>query len=324
MDSLRPALPRAAATIADYREGLPDARVGAAARRDDVRRALGTELPEGPASVDEVIDGLVTSAEPGLMASSGARYFGFVVGGSLDAALVAEPLAGGWDQNAFNEATSPAALAFEDVAGRWLKELLHLPSTPSGGFVTGAQTANTVGLAAARWHVLHRHGWDEGRDGLQGAPRVRVVASVERHATIDRSPRPLGLGEAAIVEVPATPNGAIDPDALGSVLDDGRETPTIVCAQAGNVRSLGRSGAAELVDRCCALARRFASSLAAHDGIEIANDVVLNQVLVRVDDGATTWRGERLLRISVSNWSATDADVDRCVETIVRTRTELR
>jgi glutamate/tyrosine decarboxylase-like PLP-dependent enzyme len=460
VDSLRPALARAAAAIADYRERLPEARVGPAAGRSSVREALGTTLPERPASLDEVIDELVAAAEPGLTASAGPRYFGFVVGGSLDAALVAEVLASGWDQVGFNEAMSPAALAFEDVAGRWLKELLHLPATASVGFVTGGQAANTVGLAAARWHVLHEHGWDVGRDGLNGAPRIRVVAGAERHATIDRSLRLLGLGETAILEVPATSNGAIDPDALRSVLAGVAETPTIVCAQAGNVntgacddltavaeaarsagawmhvdgafglwaaasprtrplvegieladswacdghkwlnvpydsgyafcahrdvhatamaytasyltgqvagrelggsdfvpessrrargfatwaalRSLGRSGAAELTDRCCELARRFATGLAARDGIDIANDVVLNQVLVRVGDaeltdrverrvqeegtlwlGATTWRGERLLRISVSNWSTTEADVDRCVEVIARTRAEL-
>jgi glutamate/tyrosine decarboxylase-like PLP-dependent enzyme len=460
VNGLRPALERAFALVADYRESLPEARVGPTARRDGVRAALGAELPEGPASLDDVVDELVTAVEPGLTASAGPRYFGFVVGGSLDAALVAELLATGWDQVAFNEATSPAGLACEDVAGRWLKELLHLPVSASVGFVTGGQAANTVGLAAARWHVLDRHGWDVGRDGLRGAPPVRVVAGAERHATIDRSLRLLGLGENAIEEVPAAANGAMDSDALRTALGDAAESPTIVCAQAGNVntgacddlvavvaaaraagawihvdgafglwaaasprtrplvegieladswacdghkwlnvpydsgyafcahpdvhatamaytaayltgqvadrdpggsdfvlessrrargiatwaalRSLGRSGVADLVDRCCSLARRFATGLGSLDGIEIANDVVLNQVLVRVGDaeltdrleralqdegtlwlGATTWRGERLLRVSVSNWSTTEADVDRCVEVIGRVRAGL-
>jgi glutamate/tyrosine decarboxylase-like PLP-dependent enzyme len=447
--------------VADYRESLPDARVGPSASRDDVRRELGSELPDGPTSLDEVVDELVAAVEPGLTASAGPRYFGFVVGGTLDAALVAELLASGWDQVAFNEATSPAALACEDVAGRWLKELLQLPTSASVGFVTGGQAANTVGLAAARWYVLDRHGWDVGRDGLRGAPPVRIVASAERHATIDRSLRLLGLGESSLVEVPATPNGAMDTDEFLAALGDGPEGPTIVCAQAGNVntgacddlpavvaaaraagawthvdgafglwaaasprtrhlvegigladswacdghkwlnvpydsgyafcahpdvhatamaytaayltgqvagrefggsdfalessrrargiatwaalRSLGRSGVADLVDRCCALAQRFATGLSALDGVEIANDVVLNQVLVRVGDaelterleralqeegtlwlGATTWHGERLLRVSVSNWSTTEADVDRCVDAIGRVRADLR
>jgi glutamate/tyrosine decarboxylase-like PLP-dependent enzyme len=459
MGDLRAALGRAAETIADYREGLPDARVTPAAGRADVRRALG-ELPDGPTSLDDVVDELVAAATPGLMASAGPRYYGFVVGGSLDAALVADVIAAGWDQCAFNEALSPAAIAFEDVAGNWLKDLLGLPAGASVGFATGAQSANTIGLAAARWHVLHQHGWDVGRDGLQGAPPVKVVVGAERHATIDRAIRLLGLGERAIVEVPALANGEIDPHALRGRLREGEVGPTIVCAQAGNVntgacddigsvvdaarevgawvhvdgafglwaaasprtahlvrgldradswacdghkwlnvpydagfafcahpkvhatamaytasyltgqvagrelgggdfvpessrrargfatwaalRSLGRSGVADLVDRCCALARRFAAGSDELDGVEVVNDVVLNQVLVRVGDanatdrlerllqddgtcwiGATTWRGERLLRVAVSNWSTTAADVDRVVEVVGRLRAEL-
>lgn len=186
MDDLRATLGRAVDTIADYRAGLPDARVAPVASRDDVRRALG-DLRDGPTALDEVIDELVDAATPGLMASAGPRYYGFVTGGTLDAALVAETIAAGWDQCAFNEALSPAAIAFEDVAGSWLKELLGLPPTASVGFATGGQGANTVGLAAARWQVLHQHGWDVGRDGLHGAPPVRVVVGAERHATIDRS-----------------------------------------------------------------------------------------------------------------------------------------
>jgi glutamate/tyrosine decarboxylase-like PLP-dependent enzyme len=237
MDRLRPALERAASLIADYRDRLPEAHVGPTAGRTDVRRALGTQLPEGPAPLDEVVDELVAAAEPGLTASAGPRYFGFVVGGSLDAAVVADLLACGWDQAAFNEVMSPAALAFEDVAGDWLKDVLRLPASASVGFVTGAQAANTVGLAAARWEILRRHGWDVGRDGLRAAPPVRVVAGAERHATIDRSLRLLGLGDGAIEEVPADPNGAMDPAALRTILGDRETGPTIVCAQAGNVNT---------------------------------------------------------------------------------------
>jgi glutamate/tyrosine decarboxylase-like PLP-dependent enzyme len=393
------------------------------------------------------------------MASAGPRYYGFVIGGSLDAALVADVVASGWDQCAYNVALSPAAIAFEDVAGAWLKDILGLPSTASVGFATGGQAANTIGLAAGRWHVLHRHGWDVGRDGLQGAPRVRVVVGAERHGTVDRAVRLLGLGESSIAEVPPLPNGAMDVDALPGVLGED-VGPTIVCAQSGNVntgacddltavndaaravgawvhvdgafglwaaasprtaalvrgieladswacdghkwlnvpydsgyafcrhpdahatamaytasyltgqvagrelgggdfvpessrrargfatwaalRSLGRTGVTELVDRCCANARRFAERLDGLEGVEVVNDVVLNQVLVRVGDadltdrleqavqddgtcwlGATTWRGERLLRLAVSNWSTTEADVDLVVETIGRLRSEL-
>jgi glutamate/tyrosine decarboxylase-like PLP-dependent enzyme len=459
MDDLRHVLKLSADLIADYREALPALRVGPTAGRAQVRESLGT-LPDHGESLETVLEELVSAARPGLMSSAGPRYFGFVVGGSLDAALVADLVATGWDQVAFNEATSPAALAFEDVAGMWLKDLLHIPPSASVGFVTGAQAANTVGLAAGRWRVLHDHGWDVGRDGLNGAPPVRVVAGAERHATIDRTLRLLGLGESSLVVIPARPDGAMDSSALARALGSAPGDPTIICAQAGNVntgafddlasiaetaravgawlhvdgafglwaaaspntdhlttgieladswacdghkwlnvpydsgyafcadpdvhatsmaytadyltgqvagrefgggdfvpessrrargfatwaalRSLGRDGVADLVDRCCGLARHLAEGLGNVDGIEVVNDVVLNQVLVRVGDadltdrverriqaegecwlGATTWRGERLLRISVSNWSTTPADIDRCIDAIGRARAEV-
>ena len=458
MDEVGSQLRRAAEIVAAYRDRLSDARVTPIAGRADVRAALGA-LPDGPTPLGDVLSELVETATPGLMASSGPRYFGFVIGGSLDAALVADVITSGWEQNAFNEALSPAGIAFEDVAGTWLKEILGLPATASVGFATGAQGANTVGLAAGRWHVLNELGWDVGRDGLHGAPKIRVIVGEERHATIDRAVRLLGLGESAIVAVPALRDGAMDTTALARILRDG-DGPTIVCAQAGNVntgacddlahvveaaravgawvhvdgafglwaaaspptrslvagieladswacdghkwlnvpydsgyafcahpevhatamaytaayltgqvtgrelgggdfvlessrrargfatwaalRSLGRSGIAELVERCCDLARRLAAALSEVDGIEIVNDVVLNQVLVRVGDaeltdqleraiqddgtcwmGATTWRGERLLRIAVSNWSTTQADVNLVAETVARLRADL-
>jgi glutamate/tyrosine decarboxylase-like PLP-dependent enzyme len=454
---LDPALHNAADLIAAYRRGAPDARVGATATRQEVAAALDPALPGGPQPLAAVIDDLVAGAAPGLVCTPGPRYFGFVVGGSIDAALVAEILAAGWDQNAFNAALAPAAIAFEDVAGGWLKELLGLPASASVGFVTGAGAANTVGLAAGRTRVLAARGWDAGRDGLAGAPRVRIVASAERHATIDRALRLLGLGDGTIEEVPALANGEMDAAAVAAALASDPGAPAIVCAQAGNVntgacddlraigtstrehgawlhvdgafglwaaacprtaalvdgveladswgcdghkwlnvpydsgyafcahpevhveamtytaaylsgqvegrafgggdftiessrrargfatwaalRSLGRSGVADLVDRCCRMAQRFADRFDALDGFEVANDVVLNQVLVRVGDeeltnlverrvqedgtcwlGATTWRGERLLRISVSNWSTGEADVDASVAAIERAR----
>ena len=152
------------------------------------------------------------------MGTSGPRYFGFVVGGALDSATAADLLAVGWDQPAFNLATSPAAAVVEDVAGGWLKELLHIPREASFGFVTGGQAANTVALAAARHHVLAQAGWDVERRGLAGGPAVRVVAGVERHATIDRSLRLLGLGVDVVEPVAAGEQGEIDTDDLGRVL----------------------------------------------------------------------------------------------------------
>src|SRR5829696_9925328 len=237
MDERRQPLQRALELIAAYRDDLPAARVGPISSRDEVTAALAQALPEDPTPPEAVIEELVSRAQPGLMASAGPRYFGFVIGGSIDAALVADLLTVGWDQCGFNAALSPAALAFEDVAGSWLKELLHIPASASVGFVTGGQAANTIGLAAARWQVLHRRGWDVGRDGLDGAPRVRVIAGAERHATVDRALRLLGLGESALEELPATPAGTMDPEALEAALASAPGDPTIVCAQAGNVNT---------------------------------------------------------------------------------------
>jgi glutamate/tyrosine decarboxylase-like PLP-dependent enzyme len=450
---LRSLLQRAAEVAADYRASLPDRPVQAPADPDTLLEAFGGPLPRTGTPPAQVVEDLVTAAEGGLMSTAGPRYFGFVVGGALPAATAADMLAIGWDQAAFNNALSPAAVAAERAASRWLLALLGLPATATVGFATGAQGGNTVGLAAARHHVLRAAGWDVERDGVAGAPRVRIVAGEERHATIDRSARLLGLGSAAIAPVAADPNGAIDIDDLRRVLAAGPPGPTVLCVQAGNVntgacddlraavalgrehgawvhvdgafglwaaaapgrahlvdgveladswscdghkwlnvpydcgfaicahpdvhvaamnytasyltgsggpepmpgdlvlessrrargfavwaalRELGVEGMADLVERCCRLAARFADGLAA-GGLEIANDVALNQVLVGVGDdartdaviaavqrdgtcwmGGTTWRGRRYMRIAVSNAATTETDVDRSVAAVLK------
>jgi glutamate/tyrosine decarboxylase-like PLP-dependent enzyme len=461
MDDVGPSLHTVADHVAAYRRGLGRSSVRPLVTRPELRAGIASPVPAGGLPTDQVIAELVDRATPGLMASAGPRYFGFVVGGSLDAALAADLLTSGWDQAAFNDALSPAALAFEDVAGSWLKELLRIPGSASVGFVTGAQAANTVGLAAGRWRVLRDHGWDVGVEGLFGAPRVRVVVGEERHATIDRSLRLLGLGERAMTVVPALDDGSMDASALAELIRTEPAAPTIVVAQAGNVntgsfddlgriaevarsagawlhvdgafglwaaaspsythlvdglegadswgcdghkwlnvpydsgyafcahpevhatamaytaeyltgqvagrefgggdfvpessrrargfatwaaiRSLGRSGVADLVERCCALASRLADRASAIPGVTIANDVVLNQVLLHVGDapfttaveghiqrdgtvwlGGTTRRGARLLRVAVSNWSTTEADIDLAVDAIARAMHDVR
>ncbi|MGW4294165.1 pyridoxal phosphate-dependent decarboxylase family protein [Micromonospora chersina] len=442
----------AADHAAAYRRSLPDRPVGVPLDHAAVTDAFAGPLPTAPCPPEQVVADLLAAAGPGLVASAGPRYFGFVVGGALPAATAADILAAGWDQLAFNAVTSPAAIAAEEAAGGWLKELLGIPASASVGFVTGAQAANTAGLAAARHQVLADAGWDVERRGLLGAPPIRVIAGEERHGTVDRSLRLLGLGVDVVEPVPAGPNGALDVGALRALLRAGSPGPTIVCLQAGNVntgacdelreacelvhrhggwahvdgafglwaaasparrhlvdgleladswacdghkwlnlpydsafafcarpdvhaaamsyaaaylvgsggapagadltaessrrargfavwaglRELGRDGVAAVVDRCCALARRFAEGLAAA-GLEVANDVVLNQVLVGFGDdartdrvvaavqadgtcwaGGTTWRGRRLMRLSVSNATTTEADVDRSVAAIIR------
>ena len=450
MNDLRSSLHELADHIADYRAGLRKSRVTPLSSRAEVRETLFRSLPDEGAAVADVMSELIGHATPGLMASAGPRYFGFVVGGSLEAALAADLLTAGWDQVGFNEALSPAAIAFEDISGSWLKDLLRIPASASVGFVTGAQAANTVGLAAARWKMLRDHGHDVGVDGMFGAPRIRVIAGQERHATVDRALRLLGFGERSLEVVPCDDNGAIDPNSLAETLRREPDAPTVLVAQAGNVntgafddltriatlakehrawlhvdgafglwaaaspehthlvdglegadswgcdghkwlnvpydsgyvfcahpdvhatamaytaeyltgqvagrefgggdfvpessrrargfatwaalRSLGRSGVAELVQRNCALARLLADRLRDVPGVKIPNDVVLNQVLIEVGDeeftnrverriheegsvwmGATTWRGRRLLRVAISNWSTGEDDIDQAV-----------
>jgi glutamate/tyrosine decarboxylase-like PLP-dependent enzyme len=462
---LRRLLEDTAGIAADYLEGIPDRPVGWTASVDQLRASLGGPLPEASSDPREVIAELAAAAEPGLVASPGGRYFGFVIGGAVPAALAADWLTSTWDQNAGLFVCGPSAAIAEEVAGAWVAELLGLPDGVSFGLVTGCQMAHVTGLAAARYSVLERVGWDVNERGLIGAPPVHVVAGAERHATVDRALRHLGLGTACIVSVPADGQGRMLPDALRDALAP-LDGPTIIVAQAGDVntgaidpmeevadisheagawlhvdgafglwaaaspvlrhlvagveradswatdahkwlnvpyesgiafcahpeahqaamgiragylvhadadgprdeldwnpdfsrrargfpvyaaiRSLGRAGVAELVERCCAHAQRFAEALAATPGVELLNDVVLNQVLVRFldDDGdhdaytravvsavqedgtcwlsGTVWHGIAAMRISICNWSTTSEDVDRSLEAIVRAATEVR
>jgi glutamate/tyrosine decarboxylase-like PLP-dependent enzyme len=443
---------RAAAEHAEaFLATLDERPVAARANASAARSALGGPLPDHGEDPAAVIDALAAGAEPGLVATAGPRHFGFVIGGALPAALAADWLVSAWDQNAAFHALSPAAAAIEEVASAWTLELLGLPETASVGFVTGGQGANTTCLAAARNAVLRGAGWDVERDGLIGAPPLRVISGEQAHATIYTSLRLLGLGAETAIRIPADEQGRMDPDALAKTLV-ANDRPTIVCAQAGNVatgafdafgpiadacaahhawlhvdgafglwaaaapatrhlttgveranswgvdahkwlnvpydgamaivadpdthlaamslagpylvadpdqrdgtnyvpessrraravpiyaaiRSLGRAGVAEMVERNCAQARRMAKQLSRIRGAAVLNDVVLNQVLVRLpggDDanraaisaiqrdgtcwlGGTTWNGEYVLRVSISNWATTDEDIDRSAAAI--------
>jgi glutamate/tyrosine decarboxylase-like PLP-dependent enzyme len=434
---------------------LPGREIRAPATLEELRGDLGGLLPEAPSDPREVVAELAKAADRGLLASASGRFFGFVIGGALPASVGAEWLTAAWDQCAGFHALSPAAAVAEQAAASWLLKLFGLPPDASVGFVTGAQMANFTGLAAGRNAVLGRAGWDVETDGLVGAPPLTVVAGRERHVTVDRALRFLGLGTACLREVEADGQGRMRPDALASALGD-LAGPGIVCAQVGNVntgaldpvgeicevarergawvhvdgafglwaaaspslrpltggveradswatdahkwlnvpydsgiaicahpeahraamtagsasyfpaeagkerdpmdwnpelsrrargfalwaalRSLGRSGVADLVDRCCILARRFADALGGTSGVSVLNDVVLNQVLVRFGDddeltrrvidavqregtcwmGGATWQRMHVMRISVSNWSTDEEDVDRSVEAILR------
>ena len=233
-----------------YLDGLPERPVGSGASLAELRAALDGPLPEHAQSPREVISSLAAAADRGVVASGSGRFFGFVVGGATPAALAADWLTSVWDQNAGLYVLGPAAAVVEEVAGRWLAELLGLPAGVSAGFVTGAQMANLTGLAIALREVLGRAGWDVASAGLWGAPRVRVVAGRGRHGTIDRALRFLGAGTGTIVEVDMDDQGRMVPAALRAELD--RDPgPAIVCAQLGNVNS----GALDPVGEICELAR---------------------------------------------------------------------
>ena len=439
-------LHRAAALAAEYLAGLPTRSVAPTPAALARLHSLDRPFPDGPADPTAVLEELHAVGSPATMATAGGRFFGFVVGGSLPAALAASWLAAAWDQDAGLAVLAPGAAAFEEVALRWLLDALGLPPDCAGGFVTGATMANFTALAAARQAVLRRAGWDVEADGLFGAPPIGVVVGEEVHISVLKALGLLGLGRTRVTRVPTDPLGRIRADRLPP-LDD----RTIVCLQAGNVNTgacdpvrdicpvahargawvhvdgafglwaaaaparahlvagiaaadswaldahkwlnvpydsgvalcrdsaavraamatqaayllqgtgrepdeytpelsrrargveiwaalaaLGRSGLADLVERCCRHAARFAAGLSAA-GHEILNEVTLNQVLVRFGDDATTrrviaalqadgtcwcggtvWQGRTAMRISVSSWATTEQDVEHSLAAMIR------
>ena len=231
----RDLLGRTAARAADYLDTLGERPIHESASVDELRATLGGPLPDGPTDPAEVVESLADAAEPGVIAMGSGRYFGFVIGGALPASIAADWLTSVWDQNAGLYVGGPSAAVVEEIAGDWLADLLGLPDGVSTAFVTGCQMAHVTALLAARHHVLARAGWDVNADGLQGAPRIRVLAGAERHATLDRALRYLGIGTAQIELAEVDDQGRMRPDALRGLLGGG--APTIVCAQAGNVNT---------------------------------------------------------------------------------------
>jgi glutamate/tyrosine decarboxylase-like PLP-dependent enzyme len=434
---------RAARYLADLQERAVAAPPEAVARLTTLREPL----PAGPSDAADVLALLDEIGSPATMAMAGPRFFGFVIGGSLPAALAANWLAGAWDQNAAFDSVTPAVSTLEAVALEWLKDVLGLPGNCAGAFVTGATMANFSALVAARHSVLASQGWDVEADGLFGAPPITVVIGEEAHPTLIKALGLVGFGRNRLVRVPVDGQGRLRGEELPPLT-----AATIVCAQAGNVntgafdpleeiarrtreagawlhvdgafglwaaaapgrahllagseladswatdahkwlnvpydsgvafvrdadalragmavtaeylpapsgvrnpsdftpelsrrargvevwaalRSLGRSGLEELVERMCRHAERFAEGLAAA-GYEILNDVVLNQVLVSFGEageteraiaaiqgdgtcwcGGTVWQGRTAMRISVSSWATTDDDVERSLAAILR------
>ncbi|MGI8857869.1 MAG: pyridoxal phosphate-dependent decarboxylase family protein [Thermomicrobiales bacterium] len=447
-DLLRATADRAAR----YRAGL-GAR-GVAPTPEAIARLtiLDEPLPDGPGDPAAILALLDDVGSPATVASAGPRFFGFVIGGSLPAALAANWLTGAWDQDAGAVTTSPACAALELVAHRWLLDLFGLPPTCASAFVTGGTMANFSALAAARHAVLARAGWDVEADGLFGAPPVTVVVGAEVHVSVLKALGLLGFGRQRIVAVTVDGQGRMRADAMPSLAG-----PAIVCVQVGNVntgacdpvreicarvhdagawvhvdgafgmwaaasparahlvggvadadswatdahkwlnvpydsglafvrdgaplraamsapaaylsvsemrqpdhytpelsrrargvdvwaalRSLGRAGLADLIERTCRHAARFATGLRAA-GYDILNEVALNQVLVSFGDDATTrrviasiqadgvcwcggtvWQGRAAMRISVSSWATTEADVEQSLAAILRVAAAVR
>ncbi len=204
--------------------------------------AFDERLPEAPTDAADTLRRLHTFGSPATTASAGGRYFGLVVGGALPVTVAANWLATAWDQVVFNEATSPVGVKLEQVAGAWLLDLLGLPADASVGFVTGASMANFTCLAAARALLLARQGHDVARDGVFGAPRLRIVASEQIHVTVIKALGLLGFGSAQIERVPTDAQGRMRIEAMPA-LDD----TCIVLCQAGNVNS----GASDPFDAIC-------------------------------------------------------------------------
>ncbi len=444
MTDTRALLRRTAELAADFLDSLENRPVFPQASTDELRSSLHVPLQDHPLEPEQVVADLAAAADPGLVAIPSGRYFGFVIGGGLPVALATDWLTSTWDQNAGLYAGGPAASIVEQVVREWVCELLGLPPDASIGLVTGTQMGSVTALAAARYRVLERAGWDVARDGLAGGPRIRVLVGEKRHVTIDRALRLLGLG--APETVTADDQGRMEAEALRVALERGGG-PTIVCAQAGEVntgafdpfeeiadaaaahgawlhvdgafglwaaaspglrhlvrgveradswitdahkwlnvpydsalvlcsdpeahraamtvsasyliqddgaravrdqvdwvpefsrrargfavyaalRSLGRSGLRELVERTCECAHRFAEGIVSLPGVELLNEVVLNQVLFRFPSdeetedvlrrvqeagdvwmSGTTWDGRRAIRLSVSNWQTSEEEI---------------
>lgn len=245
-DGYAPALAAAAQHATAWLASLPRRHIGPDRTAHDLVPVFGGPLPAKGMPADQVVDLLARSAGPGLMAMPSGRFFGWVIGGTLPAALASDWLVSAWDQNAGLRYATPAMAAIEEGAAGWLLELLGLPPGADVGFVTGATMANFTGMAAARWRLMADAGCDLDRDGLTGAPRIRCFVGRERHDTVDLALRYLGLGRPTVVDTDG--EGRLLPEALeaalaepgtgsGSIGAARAGGPALVCLQAGNLHS---------------------------------------------------------------------------------------
>jgi glutamate/tyrosine decarboxylase-like PLP-dependent enzyme len=233
--TVRAALERATAHALQYLEQLDTASVAATTSLADLRARLGRPLAVRGVDPVQVLDDLAADVAGGILGSAGGRFFGWVIGGSLPAALGADWLTSAWDQNAGLYACGPAAAVIEEICGDWLKDLLGLPAAASFGLVSGCQMAHATCLAAARHDLLERRGWDVERDGLSGAPRIRILTSTESHGSLQRAVRLLGLGTGCVRHLPADATGCLTPEVLAQALAESPNAPTVVLLQAGDL-----------------------------------------------------------------------------------------
>lgn len=247
---MNPLLSDAAARATGYLDGLQTRAVRPLPEAVSALPVLNEPLPElasDPAATLRLLDEV---GSPATMAMAGPRFFGFVIGGALPVALAANWLAGAWDQNAAYFPSTPSAAYLEQVALRWLLEVLQLPAECGGAFVTGATVANFCALAAARHAVLKRVGWNVEADGLFGAPAITIVVGEEAHPSVTKSLGLLGFGRTRVVKVPVDGAGRMRADRLPVLTG-----PTIVCLQAGNVNT----GAFDPIAEICAKAHAAGS-----------------------------------------------------------------
>ncbi|MBL4634809.1 MAG: aspartate aminotransferase family protein, partial [Kofleriaceae bacterium] len=235
--TIRPLILHAAKLAADYIDELPTKKLRPEASVNELRRRLGGPLPSEGISDEQVLSDLVTNASDGLLHTASSRFFGWVIGGTLPAALAADMMTSAWDQNAGAHDCSPSSAIIEEICGTWLKELFGLPREASFAFVSGCQMAHVTALAAARHRLYTKLDWDVGTKGLIGAPAIRVLSSANHHETFARALRLLGLGTDCIEIVDCDSDGRIEPAALQEAFQSHPDSQTILCLQAGDLNT---------------------------------------------------------------------------------------
>lgn len=228
-----------------YAATVNDRRVAPSAEAISALSRLHEKLPEGSTDPRRVVEILDEIGSPATVASTGGRYFGFVIGGTLPAAMAANWLAGAWGQNSALRVMSPIAAELEDIVLGWICQALRLPEDCDGGFVTCATAANFCGLAAARTALLAREGWNVEDDGLFGAPPIEVVVGDEYHASMQKALSMVGFGKNRVTLVPTDSQGRMQAEKFPTKLS----SRTVVCIQAGNVNTGAFDPAAEICAR---------------------------------------------------------------------------